>query len=476
MNTKKYTKKFSRVVVKSSLTAFLLFSVVPTLASADEVENASGRKQTFVVTAYYSPLEDQSFYIRGSYEADIRLNGGGVNAADMTPVYVGMLAAPKTYAFGTKIYIPGLGNGTVHDRGGKILVHEGYDRIDVWMGSGTEGLGRALNWGKRKVEGYVYDDPSSVSENLSFTQIPSEIATWRKVASLFAKDLFLGSSGEEVRKLQKYLKVLGFFDGSAAEEGIYGPLTQKAVLDFQISRRIIAAHSDFGAGVLGPKTRIALEEMLRDEMPSVSESGGPTISSNPLRTAIISPGMGISTKGKNVKRLQMILRSLGYFSGETTENYGNQTIEAVVAFQIDHDIINDAFDPSAGYYGQRTHVKLQEILAERKQRLESFSERKYVQIIPIPLAEVVGIPEREKLLVNSQRMKVGDKGEIVRILQLKLIAANYLEKGFDTGFFGEKTREALMKFQKDNYLIGDAMSPGAGEFGEKTKTILFNVT
>ncbi len=38
-------------------------------------------KKTFIVTAYYSPLPDQSFYLKGSYEADIRLNGNGTHGA-----------------------------------------------------------------------------------------------------------------------------------------------------------------------------------------------------------------------------------------------------------------------------------------------------------------------------------------------------------------------------------------------------------
>ena len=67
-----------------------------------------------------------------------------------------MLAAPKTYPFGTRVMIPGLGVGEVHDRGGAILARKGYDRIDVWMGRGEEGLSRALNWGARLVEGEVY--------------------------------------------------------------------------------------------------------------------------------------------------------------------------------------------------------------------------------------------------------------------------------------------------------------------------------
>ena len=79
-------------------------------------------EKTFIVTAYYSPLPDQSRYLRGNYEAELRLNGNGTHGASGKPVYAGMLAAPKSYAFGTVIHLEGIGTGTVDDRGGAIVV------------------------------------------------------------------------------------------------------------------------------------------------------------------------------------------------------------------------------------------------------------------------------------------------------------------------------------------------------------------
>ncbi len=63
-----------------------------------------GTERTFIITAYYSPLQGQKTYYRGSYEADVLLNGNGTHGASGTPVFTGMLAAPKTYAFGTQIF------------------------------------------------------------------------------------------------------------------------------------------------------------------------------------------------------------------------------------------------------------------------------------------------------------------------------------------------------------------------------------
>ena len=101
-------------------------------------------QQTFIVTAYYSPLPGQSFYVTGSLAGDKRLNGNGTNGADGTPVYPGMIAAPSTYAFGTGVNCPGYIDGEIHDRGGAIVKagvrSNAHDRLDFWAGHGEEAL------------------------------------------------------------------------------------------------------------------------------------------------------------------------------------------------------------------------------------------------------------------------------------------------------------------------------------------------
>lgn len=128
--------------MKHSISIILIFgNFLSFLSPAFATKDVPGTKK-FIVTAYYSPLPDQSFYLKGSYEADIKLNGNGTHGASGKEVYPGMLAAPKTYTFGTKIYLDGLGIGTVDDRGGAIVSSgsRGYDadRLDIWMGRGEE--------------------------------------------------------------------------------------------------------------------------------------------------------------------------------------------------------------------------------------------------------------------------------------------------------------------------------------------------
>ncbi len=62
----------------------------------------------------------------------------------LVPQY-GTIAADTTYyPFGTRMYVPGYGWGTVEDRGGAI---KGPDRIDIFYDSHSQ----ALQWGRKKV-------------------------------------------------------------------------------------------------------------------------------------------------------------------------------------------------------------------------------------------------------------------------------------------------------------------------------------
>ncbi|MCC6643813.1 hypothetical protein IT411_03620, partial [Candidatus Peregrinibacteria bacterium] len=109
-----------------SQAALVLLAFIPGLTMAQSADPVTAEptvqifpyEETFTITAYYSPIEGPKRYIRGSLEADKKLNGNGTNGADGTPVYPGMIAAPKSIPFGTKMMIPGIGTVAVHDRGG----------------------------------------------------------------------------------------------------------------------------------------------------------------------------------------------------------------------------------------------------------------------------------------------------------------------------------------------------------------------
>jgi len=279
---------FSRFCIDLLIMALIILISNPMTHSesdqvfADQFDGNYPYVKTFKISAYYSPLPCQEKYTTGSYEGDIRLNGSGVNSADGTPVYPGMIAAPKTYSFGTKMDISGIGLVAVHDRGGAIVpANSGrgeYDRLDIWMGYGDKGLQRALNWGKRTVDVIVYGVNSSITEEIYLpgydkSESIANTCSYKKVetkpvksvapssnSSKLSYTLQLGSAGYEVQKLQKELKILSYFRTDVT--GYFGPITEHSVYKFQQSQGLVGDKESPGAGLVGPRTRDRLNEII----------------------------------------------------------------------------------------------------------------------------------------------------------------------------------------------------------------------
>lgn len=73
----------------------------------------------------------------------------------------GTLAADtEYYPFGTQMYIPGYGLGTVQDRGGAI---RGARRLDLYMHSHDA----AKKWGRKWVEVFVYPDAEADTDSVT---------------------------------------------------------------------------------------------------------------------------------------------------------------------------------------------------------------------------------------------------------------------------------------------------------------------
>lgn len=269
-----------------------LLALMLTLLPAPTAQAVAPGKRTFKVTAYYSPLPNQSFYLKGNFEAEVRLNGEGKHGASGRAVFPGMIAAPKSYAFGTKIRLAGLGVGTVTDRGGAIVKAgergQEHDRIDVWMGYGEPGLRRALKWGVRTIEGEVLED-STVPDSIYFDSMDPDIALMtpeERVKETIAKEetkkmiaqveavseqdelmnsfpglMGRGAEGIPVKILQSALKQLGYYKLTLS--GSYDDATIDALLRFQIDQKLITGLDDTAAGYFGAKTRMALVAQLQ---------------------------------------------------------------------------------------------------------------------------------------------------------------------------------------------------------------------
>ena len=64
--------------------------------------------------------------------------------AHQTKAGPGTIAAPPSYAFGTRMYVPGYGWGIVQDRGGAIK----GNHLDIWFKTEEE----ANRWGRQNLD------------------------------------------------------------------------------------------------------------------------------------------------------------------------------------------------------------------------------------------------------------------------------------------------------------------------------------
>lgn len=396
----------------------------------------------FDITAYYSPLPDQQRYVTGSYESDIRLNGSGVHGADGTPVYPGMVAAPRIYPFGTKMKIPGVGTVAVHDRGGAIVASnspDAHDRLDIWMGYGDKGLSRALGWGRRIVPVTMYGIDPSVKESVyleGYSEVESIVRHVVSTPSLFPEDVWYESNGNDVVKLQRMLQSMGY---TTPIDGFYGDDTRKAVMTFQRDRGLIRDETDLGAGHTGFQTRIALDKALVERKKELLPR---------------SSSLGSGVQGVDVRRLQEMLKMLGY-SIRVTGVFDAQTADAVYQFQYDNKLVTSTHDFGAGHFGPKTSQSLS------RAYVASLNSTASVSLAAVP-----------NYLVAS--LRPGENGAHVRRLQEELVRLNFMRIA-PTGTYGDVTQHAVLKFQQAHGIVGGAGASDAGVFTDATRGALNNI-
>ena len=343
--------------------AIIIWSAVGTVSMVN-AHSQEGASQTFTITGYYSPLPNQSLYLTGSYAAEIRLNGSGIAGADGTLVYPGMIAAPSSFAFGTKIKIPGLGVGMVNDRGGAI-VHKGerdlarHDRLDIWMGYGEEGMRRALSFGVQHIDCVIYseDAPVQVGMNFSVPPMLSEIVEFPDRRN-FSTNLSLGSWGNGVKDLQRALRDVGFYE--RVIHGVFDDNVEEAVFAFQKKNFIVRDLEELGAGIFGPRTRSALSKELfdREIQKRVQEAWEDFQFEDDLMRG---------KKNAAVLRLQQMLVQKEFMLVTPTGYFGPKTEAALTAFQIARGIVAHENARGAGKMGAQTRAVLNEMLAQQQE-------------------------------------------------------------------------------------------------------------
>ncbi|MBQ6369809.1 MAG: peptidoglycan-binding protein, partial [Parasporobacterium sp.] len=303
-----------------------------------------------------------------------------------------------------------------------------------------------------------------------------------------------GSTGEAVYQLQTALCDMGYLSASA--DGIFGPITYQAVLDFQTD-------SGFSVidGIAGKQTMEALFKSYSPTKNS-SENNAPTANNQTIRkgmtgssvlelqnklyrngfltakpdgifgnyteTALkkfqlynglavsgladqdtlnrVSSNAAVSNKwlqmgssGEAVMSLQRILQELGYLDAEPDGAFGRLTYRAVAAYQGDHGLTADGI---VGAVTTSSLISLPGILEMTGQKTEAEKEP------DSSVKEETAVPA---IVRDETLLKKGMTGDSVLSLQQALIRNGYLHAEAD-GIFGNKTEKALKQFEVYNDL------------------------
>lgn len=430
--------------------AIVLTLLVPHVAvamvkKAAEKSAEVGQEQDFVITAYYSPLPDQCCYVRGDYVGDKELNGEGIRGADGTAVYIGMAAAPQSYAFGTQITLDGLGTVTVHDRGSAIQVLDsGAHRLDLWLGSGEEGLARAMAFGVRRVKGIVHAPNSSLNDSLAIDTLPAPPSKIIAYASddpdlLLSLTPRMGETRASVMFLQQQLKDLGYFAPKA--NGTYGDATRDALANFL---------RDMNAG---------------EPSDAVTERSAALLLAA-LRRRKATPPVAIVRPDSPVKKVaavQRTLRFIGAYSGPTHGRFDDRLKTAILDFQKSQGIVQSDTEPGAGTIGPKTRERItllwnRKIVAARADQILALR-----RVSVFVASQAGGIP---------RTLSSGDHGGAVRVLQALLVTKSFLTADDVTGIFGDRTRKGVTAYQIAKGILASADDRGAGNVGPATLAAL----
>lgn len=342
----------------------------------------------YLVSAYYSPLPDQDFYLHGTYEDEVSMNGEGKFTASGQAVRIGVVAAPKENPFNTRVRIKQAltikgtpvnfdFNGTILDRGGAIHSANNLPRLDIYMGSGQKGLCRAINFGVQTV--YVdFDNSASPTDTANFDNIPSDCANpHNETVPLasgtttafdpFTMPIGVGSPVANIKIVQNLLSRLNAYSGLL--DGKYNDALITAIFNFQKANGIVQNRSDDGAGTYGPKTRAMLKALLSgqlnkdtntDAVNSTATDGTNTTSTDTSTTTAPPTTNTTSNSSEDTRTLQTKLKELGYFKFESDGIYNKRLVDAIYAFQLEKKIVTGTEDPGAGYYGSVTQTTLEE--------------------------------------------------------------------------------------------------------------------
>ncbi len=253
------------------------------------------------------------------------------------------------------------------------------------------------------------------------------------------RTLRYGMSGDDVKYTQERLKALGYYTGTL--DGKFGTGLLTAVMAFQRRNGLTAD------GAVGSRTSAALFSddaiaadgttlappvtppvITPDDPPEDEILPVPPVEAPDEEITIPTRTLRYGDSGEDVKLLQQRLIELNYLTGTADGDFGSKTRTAVRAFQANNGLSVD------GVAGTKTYAIL-------------FSDK------AVAAAPESGEPEDEPTtdLIPVRSLTIGDSGDDVKSVQLRLKALEYLLSSAD-GQYGSSTAAAMKAFQQMNGL------------------------
>jgi hypothetical protein len=378
--------------MKKFLAYFLIFIISPFNIFSTKAAWESN-KRYFRVTAYYSPLPNQKYYLKGNYLDEIKMNGKWIRWASGKKVFSGMLAGPSKYRFWTKIYLKWLWIWEIADRWGAI-VEAGkrnfkYDRIDLWCGYGEEWLRRALYWWNRVIEWEIVSKKQKVTIN--YNKIPAPYWTTYKLKiqkKFFSRkkikkqktkfEIFLEKELEifnsklknkkDTKRLQEILSDLWMYKWKIDWD--YNKIVE-IIKNYQLEKKLIKNKYERWAWYFWPKTRASLkkdykkylikqeekrkkEEALEKKLTEIKKEKL-KIAENKIKNLAYLKKWDISA---DVRILQKILQKIWYFDYKDTAIFWEKTKLAIIKYQLDKKIIANTYEPWTWIFWPNTKKQL----------------------------------------------------------------------------------------------------------------------
>ncbi|MHC1787655.1 MAG: peptidoglycan-binding protein [Christensenellales bacterium] len=238
--------------------------------------------------------------------------------------------------------------------------------------------------------------------------------------------------GAPVIKLQQALKARDLYKGEI--DGLYGAGLREAVKAFQL------AYALSPDGIAGADTQRLLYEGVypaRSAVPASAPAVTPIAFFVMLTAA--PDGTHVTLKegdgGALVKTLQQALKDQQYYKGEVDGLYGQETTDAVMAFQSARNLTQDGMagiDTQSVLYGDEPQAVIAPVST----------------FIPFQ-ANVTPVPNGDYVTLVA-----GNIGALVIALQQRLKDQGFYTGEID-GMYGAGTKEAVMNFQRENGLEQD---------------------